>query len=297
MLGHLKSERPDSLQMEQNDDNQVVHIQDASGYGRQQHATTQLNVEHSMATAVDTANCSVYDSVRMTRLPKVKDEVEVLWDAHDEWFRGHLVKQRGRVRVFRFDVQYDDGDFLTHDLNEEHWRFADDRSKTYEPGEIEELHREMEEQSFTVPSAKSNQKQSKPKRQNGSVGIGKKREATLSLPDLPISSKRQHRESKISRRNDKTKSEYVLPSLQIDDCHKDNGDHGMGIRLQQYNPIHELTSPVSVKSTDAAPLKSTPTSCGLNMKTADTSSSVDHLELNKEKHLPLRKRRSIRLDE
>lgn len=91
-------------------------------------------------------------TVRSTsnRLPKVGDVVVVMWDGYgdvQEWYRGKLMKQRGR-RHFYFDIVYDDGDKQTQDLNEEHWHFAKDSENCFEPGEVEELRRELAECSY-----------------------------------------------------------------------------------------------------------------------------------------------------
>lgn len=87
---------------------------------------------------------------KVIRLPQVGDYVEVWWDGDERSYRGHLVKKRGRVHPFRFEFNYDDGDKQTHDLNEELWCFVDTPDKWYEPGEVEELKRELSERPFTL---------------------------------------------------------------------------------------------------------------------------------------------------
>lgn len=86
----------------------------------------------------------------IVRLPQVGDYVEVWWDGDERSYRGHLVKKRGRVHPFRFDFDYDDGDRQTHDLNEERWCFVDMPDKWYEPGDVEELKRELSERPFSA---------------------------------------------------------------------------------------------------------------------------------------------------
>lgn len=86
------------------------------------------------------------------RLPKMGDDVVVMWDGYgdvQEWYRGRLMKQRGR-RPFYFEIIYDDGDKQSQDLNDEHWHFVDDSENSFEPGEVEELRRELGERSFKV---------------------------------------------------------------------------------------------------------------------------------------------------
>lgn len=84
----------------------------------------------------------------MIRLPKIGDYVEVWWDGDERSYRGHLVKKRGRVHPFRFDIDYDDGDKQTHDLNEERWCFVETPDKWYDYGDVEELKRELSERPF-----------------------------------------------------------------------------------------------------------------------------------------------------
>lgn len=108
------------------------------------------------------------------RLPKVGDVVVVMWDGYcdtQEWYRGKLMKQRGR-RHFYFDIFYDDGDKQTQDLNDEHWYFAECCENCFEPGEVEELRRELGESSY---KAKLKKRPSKQNRRNGGDNIQKRR--------------------------------------------------------------------------------------------------------------------------
>lgn len=246
---------------------------------------TQLQFDHGSnpGSPVDANKFLVYDGASKARLPKVNDLVDVLWDAQNEWFRGRLLKQRGRIRVFRFDILYDDGDFLTHDLNEEHWRFANDLTKTYEPGEVEELRRDLEEQSFSITTSGTIRKQKK----SGRPGVKTtNNDATKSMSALTGMVKRRM-PKKVMGKNDPMKSESMLPTLIS--AHQNELDYKS--RGTLFQPINEATSPVSFRSIDRIHFQTADHCHGMDNSSSSGALSV---QPNDEAHLPFRKRRVVR---
>lgn len=246
---------------------------------------TQRTFDHgsSPGSPIDTNKLLVYDGVSKARLPKVNDLVDVLWDAQNEWFRGRLLKQRGRIRVFRFDILYDDGDFLTHDLNEEHWRFVNDPGKTFEPGEVEELRRDLEEQSFSIPTAAPiRKKRTFDRRGTRSTNNG----ATQSMSALPTMGKRRMPRN-VNGKNDAMKSESVLPNL--DNSHQNVSDYKC--RGMLFQPINDASSPLSIRSLEGSHIQ---TSGHCNDMVNHSAIGESSMHGNDETHLPFRKRRVVR---
>lgn len=83
-----------------------------------------------------------------SRLPRLGDTVEVWWDGNQQLYRGKIVKCRGRVHIFRFEIHYDDGDIQVHNLNEEWWRFGDTPDTWYEPGDVDEIKRDQDSKTY-----------------------------------------------------------------------------------------------------------------------------------------------------
>lgn len=247
--------------------------------------STQHHFDHgsNLDSHIDSKRFLVYDGVSKGRLPKVNDLVDVLWDAQNEWFRGRLLKQRGRIRVFRFDILYDDGDFLTHDLNEEHWRFVNDMTKTYEPGEIEELRRDLEEKSFSIATAGSIRKQRKPGRRDARTTNS---DPTQSMSALPSMVKRRM-PKRVVGRNDSMKSDSMLPTL----INTPQNEIDFTARRTIFQPINEATSQVSFRSIDNAHFQTTGHCHGMDIS---STSGVGSVHRNDETHLPFRKRRVVR---
>lgn len=91
-----------------------------------------------------------------------------------------LIKKRGRIRVFRYDVMYEDGDYSTHDLNDEFQSFLDTPSAVYEPGDIEELRRYFEESFSIVKELRKSRISIKHKSWRNYVGSPKNRDRSKS---------------------------------------------------------------------------------------------------------------------
>lgn len=233
----------------------------------------------------------VYEGVSKARLPKLNDVVDVLWDAQGEWFRGRLVKQRGRIRVFRFDVMYDDGDYLTHDLNEEHWRFASDVSKTYEPGEVEELRRDFEEQSFSVSTIEATNQQSRKKSSRRRSESFMKQTSSQSNSDLlKTKTKSQKRASKKRKENGIIRNESALPTLSIIRL----GHLMFSNQCTRFEGLaDDVTSPVSARSMDVSHSKSSAQEPAY-IDTAPLHSVATFASRNRDAHLPFRKRQVVR---
>ena len=67
-----------------------------------------------------------------SRMPKLADIVDILWEDRSQVFRGVLQTGRGS----QFTVLYEDGDIFSHDLDDHVWRFADGMCEWWQPGDM-----------------------------------------------------------------------------------------------------------------------------------------------------------------
>lgn len=82
------------------------------------------------------------------RRPRVGDIVDVFWDDRQVYYRGRLVK-RYYPHTFGFYIRYDDGDYISTDLNCFMWHYASDSNALvtsccenqddFQEGQLEEL--------------------------------------------------------------------------------------------------------------------------------------------------------------
>lgn len=77
------------------------------------------------------------------RAPRAGDQVDVAWDDRDQVFRGRLERRIARrpgrnALPFEFEVLYDDGDTVIHDMDTMRWRYANSR-RWYLPGDLSDV--------------------------------------------------------------------------------------------------------------------------------------------------------------
>lgn len=80
---------------------------------------------------------------RSPRAPRAGDQVDVAWDDRDQVFRGRLERRISRrpgrnALPFEFEVLYDDGDTVIHDMDTMRWRYANSR-RWYLPGDLSDV--------------------------------------------------------------------------------------------------------------------------------------------------------------
>lgn len=79
--------------------------------------------------------------------PKTGFLVDVFWEDRNTIFRGLVATRQSRNKS-NFLIHYDDGDSITHDMNDKYWRYVDGAGKWFEPGDIAELVRDQADHTF-----------------------------------------------------------------------------------------------------------------------------------------------------